>query len=116
MLDVVHYFLEEDLYVHNKGETESKSATREKLYREFYNREYKYAYKGLEKPSYEEDIPSATSPTQLDDYDNDLTDNEMRNLKAFNPKNNPAKPFVPATDFDGTAQQPFGNLLDAPLK
>lgn len=115
MLDVLHYFLEEDLYVRDKGETASKSVTREKLYREFYGHEYKYAYRGFE----DEDGESAsysTSPTQIDGYETDFATQELRSIKAFNPKENPAKPYVPPTDFDGTATIPFGNLLDAPLK
>lgn len=120
MLDVLHYFLEEDLYVRDKGETASKSITREKLYREFYGHEYKYAYKGFddedEDYGFDEPESRSTSPTQIDGYDTDAAIQELQSIKAFNPKQNPAKPYVPPTQFDGTASSPFGNLLDAPLK
>jgi hypothetical protein len=117
MLDVVHYFLEEDLYVHDKGETASKSATRVKMYREFYGREYKYAYKGYDEPTADQNISASGSATQIDDYEDDLdAESQLRSIKAFNPKNNPAKPYVPPTEFDDTSITPFGNLLDSPLR
>lgn len=117
MLDVLHYFLEEDLLSTTKEESVSKSENRERIYKQFYDMEYKYAHKKMEEIDSEiQPKQYSTSPTQIDGYDMDTTAEELSSLRAFNPKDNPAKPFVPATDFDGTSAQPFGNLLDAPLK
>lgn len=116
MLDVLHYFLEEDLVERDSIQNSPKTSTRQRIYKQFYD--YDYGYPELSSDSYTDgsDAGYAGSPTQIDAYDVDINSGEMRNLKAFNPKDNPAKPYVPATNFDGTSQQPFGNLLDAPLK
>ena len=115
MLDVLHYFLEEDLQSTTKEEAISKSENRERIYKQFYNTDYKYAHKKIEE--FETSTQQySTSPTQIDGYDIDASAQELSSMRAFSPKDNPAKPFVPATDFDGTAEQPFGALLDAPLR
>lgn len=43
MLDVIHYFFEDDMIPRWEQDTDVKSKVRSVLYREMYDREYKYA-------------------------------------------------------------------------
>lgn len=113
MLDVLHYFLEQDLVEADSMQHPTKNAHRSRIYREFYGVTYKYDH---QSEDYEETTASGYvgSPTQIDpDFD---VSSELNSVRAFNPRENPAKPYVPPTEFDGASAAPFGNLLDAPMK
>lgn len=111
MLDVLHYFLEEDLNTKDNAEISAKSATRVRIYGEFYGREYKYAYRG-------EDSEENSQPYNYFDGDDEdgTIEQDMNSIKPFSPREQKAKPYTPPTDFDGTAAQPFGSILDAPMR
>lgn len=107
MLDVIHYMFEEDMNVSSAEQAEAKSKTRENLYSSLYNTTYKYAYKSDNSKS-----NSFVDPDTIPVEDGpDLAD-----IKPFDPKKEPTKSFVPATDFDPDAVNPFGGTLDAPMK
>lgn len=81
-LDVLHYFFEEDNRFVSQDHALIVSRSRSKIYRNFYDSEYKYAIKEDEA---EQNSPDGT------------------------------KPYVPPTDFDPEAANPFGSILDEPL-
>jgi hypothetical protein len=98
MLDVIHYFFEEDLRVESKEALEAISKTREQIYNTLYNRTYKSAV--------------ASSGTGYN-----VSDASGQNATAFStPSADTVKPFVPATQFDPDSSLPFGEKLDSPLK
>lgn len=109
MLDVVHYFFEDDLLSESAEYSEAKSKMRSRLYQDMYETTYKYPV-GDSGKSYnystasgDSDLPSEGFAEEgLDPFDPDR------------PDKGPTKPFVPATEFDPDTPNPFGQLLDPP--
>jgi hypothetical protein len=100
MLDVVHYFYEEDLNYASVEQAQMTDARRLTLFKQLYGTDYKYA---------SEDIKNKTAGSSANfDFDFD-------NLAPFDPTNAETKPFVPATNMDETSSNPFGDILDAPI-
>ncbi len=97
MLDVLHYYFEQDSRFTSPEEVESVNALRTQLY-VLYGKTYKYG--------------SSTSGSgerkyiSGDDSDFSLPD-------EFSPKER--KPYIPPTDFNPNSAMPFGSVLDAPL-
>lgn len=105
MVDVLHYFFEEDMSFTSQEQAEAQSKTRENLYSTMYGMTYKYAYKSKQQnqPVNFDDIPTEDS-------------SDMADIKPFDPKKEPTKAYIPPTDFDPTSSNPFGNGLDAPMR
>jgi hypothetical protein len=104
MLDVIHFFLEEDsTNVSTAEQAEAKDAIRVSIYRTMYGMEYKYA-------------SSKSNNNHLSNLDEPFGDDDDMPVPV-DPfaKSNAVKPFVPATDFNPDAAKPFGRALDAPL-
>lgn len=107
MLDVIHYLFEEDVAFVSEDHAQSQSGTRTRLYQDLYGTVYKYPYKSkggtngrsyidesvIDEPFVQEDLP-----------------------KPFDPRATAPKPFVPATKLNPDAADPFGGLLDAPIR
>jgi len=88
MLDVIHFFFEEDSRFSTAEEAEGVGALRTSIYRDLYGVKYKYA-------------PTKRKNRNLnEDYYSDL---------------NETKPYIPPTEFDPTTSNPYGDLLDAPI-
>jgi hypothetical protein len=89
MLDVVHYLFEEDSRYSSAEEAESVSAIRTSIYGRLYGTTYKYKVKSKS------------------------SGNDM-NYSFSDP--NEVKPYIPPTEFDPESADPFGGLLDAPIR
>ena len=98
MLDVLHFYFEDDLTATSQEEVAAKSESRSVIYGTLYGTPYKY------KASTNNSSSSMTA-----------SGNSMDGLVPFDPSNDVTKPFVPATDFDAESPLPFGQTLDAPL-
>jgi hypothetical protein len=85
MMDVIHFFYEEDLHYSNIEEARWLDAKRKHIYKELYDEEYKYY---------------STS---------DVADQEASEDGGA------VKPYVPPTEFDPERPNPFGSVLDAPI-
>lgn len=103
MLDVLHYFFEEDALSSTTAEhAEAKDAVRSQVYATLYETTYNYGsnktkqadFDGIDAPLDDYDIPQPVDPFE---------------------RSNSVKPFTPATNFDPNSYKPFGNVLDAPL-
>lgn len=101
MLDVLHYFFEDDLDYASAEQAEARDTTRDTLYQELYNSSYKYSRKG--RNTYE--------PAMIKDAD--MTQEKIP--EPFNPAERP-KAYVAPTAFDADAVKPFGAVLDAPFE
>ena len=102
MLDVLHFFFEEDQLASSTAEhAEAKSAVRESIYSNLYKTTYAYSYKSTRQTGISEaDYPlEEEAPTPVDPF----------------AKSNAVKPFTPATDFNPSSSRPFGRAIDAPL-
>lgn len=107
MLDVLHFFFEEDLFYSTAEQAEGRDRAREAIYQDFYGEHYKYsASKGS----------SASGQGISRNFDFDIEEVEEE-ITPFDPlqKKQPTKPYIPPTPVNATASQPFGNVLDGPL-
>lgn len=107
MMDVIHYFFEEDMNASTGEQAEARSKTRTQLYQDLYGRPYKYATKGSKS--------SGTQNMKPEDYETE-DGPSMADIKPFDPKKEPTKAYFAPTDFDPDSASPFGNSLDAPMK
>lgn len=101
MLDVLHYFFEEDFAYTTAEEAESRSNLRTELYL-LYGKTYNYPVSSSESSG--NGGRKYVSPEA--NFDLDLP-------TEFSPKER--KPYVPATDFNPDSAMPFGSILDAPI-
>ena len=102
MLDVLHYLFESDSVFQSQEEFDSKQKVREVLYPLVYNEKYVYANQNS-TPNY--------------DFDNvDFSEEEQANINFSPTKSNTTKPYMPPTDFNPDAPNPFGSALrETPL-
>ena len=100
MLDVLHYLFEEDLSIYSAEHFEAKNKTRKVLYPTLLGKPYKY------------------SSAEASNYDYGLDDLDDP-LEPFDPNqkiSREVKPYMPPTNFNPDAQNPFGRVLrEAPL-
>lgn len=106
MMDVLHYFFEEDMYYSSAEQAEGRDRSRQQIYRQFYESEYPYAV--AKSPS--------TYISTSKDF-NYITEEEEEKLTPFDPlqKKEATKPYVPPTQGNAKLSQPFGDVLDGPL-
>jgi hypothetical protein len=96
MLDVLHYFFEDDTYYSTEIAAETKNNLRVQLYESMYKKPYAYASKN-----------SRPKSRSFDDEDGFYED-YLSDTQAV-------KPYVPPTEFDPSSSNPFGNVLDRPV-
>jgi hypothetical protein len=102
MLDVLHYFFEDDVKTISTGEqAESIDAMRTQLY-QLYGQTYRYGAKKRGSTS------NGGRSYVTGDY-------EFPPDMPLDPSAQGVKPFVPATEFNPESSMPFGGVLDAPL-
>lgn len=111
MLDVLHYMLEEDMFVGSAAEIESRSKTRKYIYEEMYERTYLYGVSV-------DNGNSSMTASGLDVYPEDgFMSDEI--IVPFDPNEPPIektrKPYIPPTNFDPNSSLPFGGKLDGPI-
>lgn len=108
MLDVIHFLFEDDMAAASGEQAEARSQVRTILYREFYEKEYKYKGDSSSKSGHRSSGPTYADGSPIDTFDD---------LEPFDPleQSKPTKPFIPATNFDPDSVLPFGKDLDAPL-
>jgi hypothetical protein len=103
MLDVIHFYFEEDSRFSTGEEVEAVSKMRTELYK-LYGVTYKY---GVKK--------SGSSSTSGRRYVSDSDSSDNFGLSEFDPNSQEVKEYVEPTEFNPDSSMPFGNILDAPL-
>jgi hypothetical protein len=98
MVDVLHYFFEEDSHYLSEIQSDTRSNLRTSLYKTMYNTTYKYAVS--RQPDRSRNFDSDDFDTDLDPFGDDIKE---------------TKPYVPPTNFNPDSTNPFNGLLDAPL-
>ncbi len=102
MLDVLHYFFEEDVRSQSQEEIKVNNSIRDSIYETIYEGKYKRVFKRSNEPvSY--------------DFDMDEPLEKEAPIKPFNPRVEKAKSYVPPTPVFGDSTKPFGNILEEPL-
>ena len=104
MLDVIHYFFEEDMFYSSAEQAEGRDRARQQIYQQFYESEYPYAV----------NVGNSMNASGVTSKNFDIEEEE---LVPFDPlqKNKPTKPFIPPTPVNAKSTQPFGSVLDGPL-
>jgi len=106
MIDVIHYLFEEDTVFFSTEQAAYKDSLRGNLYRDMYEREYKYMNQSDSNGSYGMDTldaPLAEAPIEED------------KIRVFSPREKTAKPYTPPTEVKADDIKPFGSVLDAPI-
>jgi len=102
MLDVLHFFFEEDLNYSTAEQAEAVSKVREMVYRDMYGLTYKYAYK--------------QSKNKTKSFDADDDNYDFDDLVPYDPTSNSVKPYIPPTEFDAEVGLDFGmGNIEPPL-
>ena len=109
MLDVIHYFFEQDMLVASSEEAEARSKMRTILYQALYEKTYNYQYTSS-KNSYN----YSTASGNLGMPEGGFTVDNSDSFEPDAPDKGPTKPFVPATDFNSESVDPFNGVLDPP--
>lgn len=112
MLDVLHYLLEDAFDVSTAEQAQSRDQMRTALYKDFYNRPYKYASKKKN-----EGFNTASGMDDLEFSEENLDSKaDDSDVKPFNPRHKePTKPYTPPTEVGSNMDDPFSGLLDAPI-
>ena len=101
MVDVLHYFFEEDYLVASTAEKASNvTRFRKNLYKNLYEKDYNYGYDD-----------SQSSPRASSNFESE--DDEDFAVEPFD-VSSVTKPYVPPTEPMG-GTNPFGDLLDGPV-
>jgi hypothetical protein len=107
MLDVIHYFFEEDF----RYSTNEESIYKDEFRKSFYKKVYKYDYRYVSE--------SETSDRAYRDFDADAmeeADAPQETIEPFNPRaRKSSKAFIEATPIVGDESTPFGSILDGPI-
>lgn len=106
MLDVIHYFFEEDSTFVSQEHLETREGVRKNIYTQMYDRPYKY-FRGKGSSSGGSYSGGISGSDSLDD--------SFEDLSPVDPLKPPTKGYVPPTDFDPSSPKPFGGVLDAPI-
>ena len=110
MLDVLHYFFEDDLFYSSAEQADGRDRSRVAIYQDFYNSTYAYSTQAGSK--------MAGGSGVSKNFDMDLiSEEEEEKIQVFDPlqSKKETKPFIKPTQVDAAAQQPFGTLLDGPI-
>lgn len=105
MLDVIHYFFEEDYRYASYEQAQYKDSFRSNIYKDLYDQIYKYGVA---------DITGNTPREQA--RSRDFDEEDEFSLTPFDPNSKQeTKPYIPPTDFFGQSAKPFGETLESPL-
>lgn len=104
MLDVIHYFFEEDMFYSSAEQAEGRDRARQQIYQQFYESEYAYAVA----------TGNSASSSGVTSKNFDIAE---EGIVPFDPlqKSKPTKPFVPPTPVNARSPLPFGSALEGPL-
>lgn len=104
MLDVIHFYLEEDFAPQSQEAIKIRSISRESLYDSLYGVTYQFPVKD----------GKTSKVRSFDVEDLPFDDEEDGPVTPFNPKN-AVKPYFPPTPVSPSSPLPFGDVVDAPL-
>jgi hypothetical protein len=110
-LDVIHFFFEEDSFADSKESAEAKDKIRETIYRDLYDRTYKYSVKSKTSGGFSSGNYTSANGS-LEEFS---LEEEEKLPTPVDPLKMAPKPYTPATSVDASSLKPFGNVLDAPI-
>ena len=117
MVDVLHYMFEKDMHVATIEEVQSISKAREIIYRDLYNKEYKYSVTINPSDSRSSGSNGFVTASGQEFYPEDGLQGEDP-IVPFDPNKPPGsvtKGYIPPTEIRDDWVKPFGVDIDAPL-
>ena len=102
MLDVVHYYFEQDHRYASFEEASFKDQFRSSIFKNLYNSDYAFGLSNDSTPDYNSEIDSPLSE-------------KPEVIEPFNPRAKSVKGFIEPTNFDESSTKPFGSILDGPI-
>jgi hypothetical protein len=108
MLDVIHYFFEEDYRYTSTDQADFKDNFRDVIYKNLYNVEYTYKTKN----SQDQDAQYKDFDEQPQDSENSV---EEEPLEPFSPRKKQIKNFIEPSLPTEHSTRPFGLILDEPI-
>jgi hypothetical protein len=103
MLDVIHYFFEEDIRNLAKEQIDHNNYVRDSIYKNLYEGKYKRVF-------------AKTRSSNSYDFDEELSAEDMpEKIKPFNPRSEKTKSYMAPTPVFNNSDKPFGNTLEEPL-
>lgn len=109
MLDVIHYFFDDDAAAASVEGAQLRSQVRKNMFEMMYKSTYSYAVRD-EKEGYNY---SNGNGLPSDGYYDGADEEE---IKPFDPEREPLKRYMPPTEFDPETGLPLNNtILDGPL-
>ena len=111
MLDVFHFFFEDDFAPTSYEQAQVRSKIRDTIYGDMY-KEGSYKYSIGDSTSGSSHSRKYTGGGISGGYDFEPEDEK---IVPFDPIKKPTKPYVSPTKFDPDSDTPFGSILDGPL-
>lgn len=105
MLDVVHYFFEDDMNYSTAEQAKAHEKLRESVYKNLYDSQYKYGSSTSRGRTY----TASSGGFNFDEAESQIQE-ETEVVKPFNPRQSATKPYIPPTDYSQ-----LGSVLDGPL-
>jgi hypothetical protein len=105
MLDVIHYYFEDDHRYASFDEASFKDQFRSSIFKNLYDSEYSFGQSNDDTPDYRDNELELDAPLE----------NEKEVIEPFNPRAKSVKRFIEPTNFDEDSSKPFGSVLDGPI-
>lgn len=105
MLDVLHYFFEEDHFYVNEEQAQYRPKFRQQIYSTMYGIDYTYNTQGTSNDSAMDSLESPEDLEEPEEAVNPFNPRAKKETKVF------LEPTLPLEN----AQKPFGDILDMPL-
>lgn len=102
MLDVIHYYFEQDHRYSTFEEASFKDQFRSSIFKNLYNSDYGFGMTNDSTSDYSSDIDEHISE-------------KPEIIEPFNPRAKNVKGFIEPTNFNENSVKPFGSILDEPL-
>lgn len=105
MLDVIHYYFEDDHRYASFDEASFKDEFRSSIFKNLYDSEYAFGMSKDDTPDYR------NIESELDDP----IEQPQEAIEPFNPRAKSVKGFIEPTNLNENSTKPFGSILDEPL-
>jgi len=105
MLDVIHYYFEQDHRYASFEEASFKDQFRSSIFKNLYESDYQFGMSNDDTPDYTNNDSDLGEPLEMN----------QEVIEPFNPRAKSVKGFIEPTNLNENSSKPFGSVLDEPL-
>ena len=105
MLDVIHYYFEQDHRYASFEEASFKDQFRSSIFKNLYESDYVFGMSNDDTPDYTISDSGLDAPLEMN----------QEVIEPFNPRAKSVKGFIQPTNLNENSTKPFGSVLDEPL-